>query len=322
MAGKMQNGNFELGDKFMKQCRKRRMRWGSALISAAGLAGVVLLGQPLMAQNKKPTAREIVAAIQAHVGIPWMEKTVDTFKAGNPDTPVTGIAVTMMATMDVLQRAAANGQNLVITHEPTFYNHLDVPEGMEESDPIWKEKREFIEKHGIVVWRFHDHWHRRKPDGILAGMVHAMGWEKYEQEENPYLFTMPERTLEGLAADVAKKLDSGVVRVVGDPGMKVTRIAFSPGSAGFVRETHALEMEKVEVLLVGETREWETVEYAADAVSEGRKKALIVIGHVPSEQAGMEECSQWLKTFVKDVPIEFVPAKQPFWTLAQRNAGK
>lgn len=298
------------------------MRWGSALIIAAGLAGVVLLGQPLMAQNKKPTAREIVAAIQAHVGIPWMEKTVDTFKAGNPDTPVTGIAVTMMATMDVLQRAAANGQNLVITHEPTFYNHLDVPEGMEESDPIWKEKREFIEKHGIVVWRFHDHWHRRKPDGILAGMVHAMGWEKYEQEENPYLFTMPERTLEALAADVAKRLDSAVVRVVGEPGMKVTRIAFSPGSAGFVRETHALEMEKVEVLLVGETREWETVEYAADAVSEGRKKALIVIGHVPSEQAGMEECARWLKTFVKDVPIEFVPTKQPFWTLGQRNAGK
>jgi len=117
----------------MKQCRKRRMRWGSALINAASLAGVVLLGQSSMAQNKKPTAREIVAAIQAHVGIPWMEKTVDTFKAGNPDTPVTGIAVTMMATMDVLQRAAANGQNLVITHEPTFYNHLDVPEGVERA---------------------------------------------------------------------------------------------------------------------------------------------------------------------------------------------
>ena len=92
-----------------------------------------------------------------------------------------------------------------------------------------------------------------------------------------------------------------------------------PGAAGFVRETHALEMDNVEVLLVGETREWETVEYAADAVTEGRRKALIVIGHVPSEQAGMEECARWLKTFVKDVPVEFVPAKQPFWTLEQRK---
>src|SRR5208282_2966355 len=142
------------------------------------------------AQEKRPTAREVIVAIQAHVGIPWQKETVDTFKAGNPDTAVTGIAVTMMATMDVLQRAAAKGQNLVITHEPTFYNHLDVPDGMEESDPVWKEKREFIEKHGMVVWRFHDHWHRMNPDGILAGMVHALGWEKFQQEENPYFFTM------------------------------------------------------------------------------------------------------------------------------------
>jgi putative NIF3 family GTP cyclohydrolase 1 type 2 len=282
-------------------------------------AGLVLSCRPAMAQNKKPTAREVVAAIQEHVGIPWQKETVDTFKAGNPDTPVTGIAVTMMATMDVLERAAANGQNLVITHEPTFYNHLDRPDGLEESDAVWKEKRAFLEKHGMVVWRFHDHWHRRKPDGILAGMVHAMGWEKYQQEENPYLFTMPETTLEALAAEVAKKLGSPVVRVVGERGMKVTRMAFSPGAAGFVRETHALEMDNVEVLLVGETREWETVEYAADAVREGKRKALIVIGHVPSEQAGMEECARWLKMFVKDVPIEFVPTKQPFWTVADRG---
>jgi len=303
----------------MEQFRKRTMRWSVALLMGVSIFATGFAGLPALAQDKKPTARQVVAAIQEHIGIPWQKETVDTFKAGNPDTPVTGIAVTMMATLDVLQRAAANGQNFVITHEPTFYNHLDVPDGMNEADPVWKEKREFIEKHGMVVWRFHDHWHRRKPDGILAGMAHAMGWEKYQQEENPYLFTMPERTLEALAAEVAKKLGSPVLRVVGEPGMKVTRIAFSPGSAGFVRETHALEMDNVEVLLVGETREWETVEYAADAVTEGKRKALIVIGHVPSEQAGMEECARWLKTFVKDVPIEFVPTRQPFWTLAERE---
>jgi hypothetical protein len=27
----------------------------------------------------------------------------------------------------------------------------------------------------------------------------------------------------------------------------------------------------------------------------------------------MEECTRWLKTLVKDVPVQFVPAKQPFW---------
>ena len=271
------------------------------------------------AQEKRPTAQEVIAAIQEHVGVPWKTETVDTFKAGNPQTRVTGIAVTMMATLDVLQRAAAKGDNLVITHEPTFYNHLDRPEGMEESEAVWKEKREFIEKNGMLVWRFHDHWHLRKPDGILAGMVQALGWEKYQSAENPHLFTVPEITLEKLAADVAKRLNTPVLRAVGNPEMSVTRLALSPGAAGFERETHALEMENVEVLLVGETREWETVEYAADAATEGKRKGLIVIGHVPSEQAGMEECTRWLKTFVKDVPIEFVATKQPFWTPTERS---
>jgi putative NIF3 family GTP cyclohydrolase 1 type 2 len=284
-----------------------------AAFGVAALLTMSFVASGAVAQTKAPTAREIVKEIQDHVGVAWQKETVDTFKAGNPDTPVTGIAVTMMATMDVLERAAANHENFVITHEPTFYNHLDVPEGMAETDPVWAEKRAFIEKHNMVVWRFHDHWHMRKPDGILEGMVHELGWEKYQRKDFPYGFTLPETTVQKLAAETGTKLGSSVLRVVGNPDMKVTKIALSPGSAGFERETHALERDDVEVLLVGETREWETVEYAADAVTEGKRKALIVIGHIPSEQAGMEECATWLKTFVTGVKIEFVPSKQPFW---------
>ena len=271
------------------------------------------------AQERRITAREVVAEIQKQVGVQWQKDTVDTFKAGNPDTAVTGIAVTMMATMDVLQRASAKGLNFVITHEPTFYAHLDTPEGMPESDPVWSEKRAFIEKHGMVVWRFHDHWHMRKPDGIEAGTVRSLGWERFQNPENQFLFAIPETTLKDLAELVAKKLESPVVRVVGEPGMKVTKVGFSPGAAGFQTETHALERDDVEVLLVGETREWETVEYAADAVTQQRNKALIVIGHIPSEQPGMEECTRWMKGFVKEVPVEFVAAKEPFWTVSEKK---
>jgi len=271
------------------------------------------------AQQGNITAREIVAQIQKQVGVGWKANTVDTFKAGNPDRRVTGIAVTMMATMDVLERASAKGLNFVITHEPTFYSHLDTPDGLPESDPVWAEKREFIEKHGMIVWRFHDHWHMRTPDGIEAGVVEALGWQKFQNPENQYLFVVPETTVKSLAEEVAKKLNSSVVRVVGDPQMKVTKVGLSPGAAGFQRETHALERDDVQLLIVGETREWETVEYVADALTEGRNKALIVIGHIPSEQPGMEECTRWLKGFVKEVPVEFVPASQPFWIARPRQ---
>jgi putative NIF3 family GTP cyclohydrolase 1 type 2 len=274
------------------------------------------------AQEEKPaaqksgiSAREVEKRIQEHVGVPWQRETVDTFKAGDPDTRVTGIAVTMMATYDVLERAAAAGQNLVITHEPTFYNHPDQFDEIpgKENDPVLAQKLAFIKEHHLVVWRFHDHWHRRNPDGIEAGMIHALGWESFQDQEHPYFFTIPETTLEKLAGELKARLQLRTMRVVGDPKMKLSRVALSPGAAGMTREIGALQLPEIQLLITGESREWETVEYAADAVSEKKNKALIMLGHIPSEQAGMKECARWLKTFISEVPVEFVPAKQPFW---------
>ena len=260
------------------------------------------------------TANDVIDRIKKNVGVEWRAETVDTFKAGDPGAKVTGIAVTMMATLDVLQRAAAKNENIIITHEPTFYDHLDtssqLPQG--ESDAVLAEKRKFIAEHHLIVWRFHDHWHMRKPDGILTGVIRRLGWEKFQDPNNQYLFTVPESTVGQLSEELQKKLGIHVMRVVGDRDMKVKRIALSPGSAGFRREVGALEMPDIELLITGESREWETVEYVADAVAEGRHKALIMLSHVPSEQPGMEECTTWLKTFVTEVPVEFVPTKDPF----------
>ncbi len=84
------------------------------------LAGALALGALLhpvsSAQDNRLTAWQVIERIQKNVGVAWRSQTVDTFKAGDPDTKVEGIATTMMATFDVLRRAAASGKNLIITH--------------------------------------------------------------------------------------------------------------------------------------------------------------------------------------------------------------
>jgi putative NIF3 family GTP cyclohydrolase 1 type 2 len=279
------------------------------------------MGGSAAGQKTPLTAGQIISRIQSHVSVPWQPDTVDTFKAGNPDTPITGIAVTMMATLDVLERAAADGDNLIITHEPTFFDHLDKATDLAagENDAVLREKREFIEKHGLVIWRIHDHWHARNPDGIEVGMVHALGWEKFQDPTNQYVFTLPATTLGDLAGSLKGRLQIHAMRVVGDPNMPVTRVVLSPGAAGFGPESRALEMDGVQVLIIGETREWETVEYVSDAITEGKHKALIILGHIPSEQAGMEECARWLKVFVPEVPVTMTPAHEPFWIPRDRT---
>src|ERR1700674_1306011 len=56
----------------------------------AGTAAVA--GPPLMAQGSPLTAQQVVDRIQKNVGGQWQPQSLDTFKAGDPATPVTGIA--------------------------------------------------------------------------------------------------------------------------------------------------------------------------------------------------------------------------------------
>jgi hypothetical protein len=50
-------------------------------------------------------------------------------------------------------------------------------------------------------------------------------------------------------------------------------------------------------------------------VTAGKKKGLIVLGHALSEQWGMQAATEWLKGFVPEVPVRFVPIIEPYWNL-------
>ena len=275
-----------------------------------------LLSTTAFPQQKPLTAAQIIDQIKKETKVPWTGQTVDVFKTGNPETPVTGIVTTMFATMDILKQAVAQGCNLIITHEPTFYNHLDDTAAFVGThNPIYAEKRKYIEDHNLVIWRFHDHIHMMKPDEIIAGVVHRLGWEKYEAKPGISYFIIPETSVRDLAAEVKKSLGISMMRVIGDPEFKVTKVAFAPGAPGSEVQMAALAREDVEVLLIGESREWETIEYARDAVEQGKHKAMIILGHVPSEEAGMEECALWLKTFINGIPVNYIQTPEPFWVL-------
>jgi putative NIF3 family GTP cyclohydrolase 1 type 2 len=282
------------------------------LSSGAGF----LAANAVLAQKGEITARQVIERIQKNVGVPWRESTVDTFKAGNPDTPATGIATTMVATLDLLRRAAAAGRNLIIVHEPTFYSGAadEAHAPGNQDDPVFQLKRSFIEKNEMVVWRFHDHWHAQKPDGIIRGMAIALEWDKYQVRDNPRLYVLPKTSLESLARDIRSHLKVRTMRVVGDPQTMVSTAAFNPGSTGLAQMQRYFSGPDVDVFVCGEPREWDADEYARDAIASGKKKGLIILGHDMSEEAGMQECAKWLKTFITEVPVEYMPAGEAFWT--------
>jgi putative NIF3 family GTP cyclohydrolase 1 type 2 len=271
-----------------------------------------LPGQQARITSGSLTAAEAVDRIVKATGAALPDKTVDTIKAGNPATVVTGIATTFTPSMEVLRKAVAAGDNLIVTHEPTFYNHLDDP-AMFVDDPVYKEKLAYINEHHLVVWRFHDTWHLRNPDGIVEGFVARAGWKQYQNPGEEEYFTLPQTTVLGLAKDLEQRFHARVIRVIGDPGMKVTKVGYLSGASGEAKHVKALERDDVEVLVVGEAPEWETVEYVRDAQLEGRHKALILLGHLTSEEVGMENCAAWLKPMFPGLRVDYVPAGEPYW---------
>lgn len=258
------------------------------------------------------TAGEIIDLIRKQVTCDWREETVDTYKSGQATTRVTGIATTFLATMDVLRRAHAQGLNMVITHEPTYYNHLDNTEFFQD-DPVFQAKKAFIEEHNMVVFRFHDHWHMTSPDGIHTGMVEDLGWKEFQRTPDEMIFELPKQTVGDLAHALKDHYHTPAIRVVGDPDLAITRVGMAVGAPGSRRQIQMLRRSDVEVLLAGETQEWETVEWVRDAAAQGKSKALILMGHANSEEAGMEYCAEWLGKFITEIPVTFMAAGDPFW---------
>ena len=95
-------------------------------LTATGAAATpFILEQQLVLGAGTVTAQQIVDRVKASIGVEWGNDDVDTFKAGDPSTVVTGVVTTSMATLDVLQKAVRAGANLIITAAPTFYSRAD-----------------------------------------------------------------------------------------------------------------------------------------------------------------------------------------------------
>ena len=133
------------------------------------------------------------------------EITCDTIKAGSPDKELHKVAVTMFATVDTVRRAKEWGADMLIVHEPTYYDHMEV---VKEETPVIKAKRELIEGSGITVYRYHDRMHHREIDQIPEGEIHYLGL-KGKTEKTPYsasyLFTSDEPIT---AMELAERMES------------------------------------------------------------------------------------------------------------------
>lgn len=273
-----------------------------------------------MTEDARPatplSAADVVDRLLAATGVPARATTVDGVLDGDPATPVSRAAVTTMATLDVLRRAADAGAQLVVTHEPLYFDHADAARrDLEaEADPVYAAKRRFVAERGLVVAHLHDRWHDRRPDGVDAATAEALGWrlDPAAAADGLALATVGPTTLGELARYVAARLGATALRYLGDPDAVVRRVGLDLGFRGAARNRALLRRPDVDVAVVGECHEWETGEYAADAVATGVAAGLVVVGHVPSEQAASAAVAALLRRAVPGLGVDVVATPDLF----------
>jgi putative NIF3 family GTP cyclohydrolase 1 type 2 len=286
----------------MKSQRRNFIKKSGILISAG------LIARPLFSFSspvKKITVGEIMDLFISQVPGGRKKQTVDTLKSGSGDQQVSGIVTTMFATISVIRKSIELKANFIIAHEPTFYNHLDETEWL-AADPIYQFKRRLLEENGIAVWRNHDYVHSLSKDGVVEGVIEQLVWEKYYQRKS--IVMLPETSLGELISHVKEKMNIPAIRYVGDLSQKAIKILLLPGAIGGKRQIELLMQEKPDVLICGESPEWETPEYIRNANEMGEKLAMIVLGHSASEEAGSEFLAEWVKTNVPGMPVYHIPS--------------
>lgn len=282
------------------------------------------------------TVGEIIRKIKERDGIDIPDgKTCDILTSGSMDMEVRKIACTFMATVDVIREASAQGINFIITHEPTWFTGMDSTFWL-ENDPVYQEKKKLLEENHITVWRYHDHMHAGKADGIYQGFDREFGWENYRVkigESDAYtrfgtdrsafwkhfgqVYELPETTLAKLAGFFREKAGMEVVQIVGNPAMPVRRVSVlvGGGSLGLgMEEAPMIQMlcENVDVAICGDITEWTLSAYVRDASMLGMNKGMLVLGHERSEEWGMKHMTGWLTELAGGVRTVFLDAKEPF----------
>ena len=245
------------------------------------------------------------------------EEEVDGIMAGDPDAEISGIAVTWLPNVDVLERAANSGLNFVIAHEPVFYHHpyfypygderhvpaLDLPEKL--ATPPGQRKQRLIADNNLVVYRLHDGWDQFPEFGMGYALARTLGWSDVQISPD-YIYAPPEAPLREIAAHIAARLGKSGIRYSGDPDVQVRRISLDWGSPGAIDIVMRARRHGCDAALTGEVVEWRDLEFARDS-----GVALITGGHCATETPGMQACCDWLKSRLPDMRIEYVDTIDP-----------
>lgn len=227
-----------------------------------------------------------------------LAQTVDTIKAGSDEKEVRRVAFCFTATADVIKAAHEWGADVLITHEPTYFDHFD----NFNQHPVAIAKRELLESTGMTVYRWHDHPHAAVPDVIHMGFLEKTGLKG--TLDGRFFMLDESMTAREIAAQTEKESGVKHARIIGAADKPVKKIAMCLGACGDM-VFDLVKNSDCETVIAGEICEWREGCFVRDAALLGFNKSIILLGHCGSERDGMSYLTDVWNTLCPDIPGKY-----------------
>jgi len=234
------------------------------------------------------------------------EKTVDRVIYGDPNAEVKEIAVAWMPYRKTIEEAKALGANLLVVHEPTFYDHWDL-DGNLADIPETEAKKKFIDESGITIIRCHDVWDAFPEIGIPYAWGNFLDLGEPVKSIRFYnLYEIPEQPAAAFAQKVAAKtatLGQPSVGFYGNPDRTVKTVGLGTGCISNPFKIYELGAD-LAISVDDVVRAWVAGEWCQDAGN-----PLLVVNHCVSEDPGMATLTGYLKEILPDIPVTHIRQK-------------
>lgn len=226
-------------------------------------------------------------------------QTVDTIKYGDGSQAARRIAFCFTATPNVLRQAKEWGADVIVTHEPTYYDHFD----NRAQNELTNKKFIAVTDCNAVIMRYHDHMHACVPDLIHKAFIQKAGLNGVYDSERAMCLDSA-LTVSEIADHIKNALGLDRVQIIGKKDMTVKNIALCLGACGDACQNAALD--GAELVIAGEISEWRTGEQFRDMSEFGMNKCIMLIGHCTSEKMGMQYLAERFAAENRDVECRYI----------------
>jgi putative NIF3 family GTP cyclohydrolase 1 type 2 len=234
----------------------------------------------------------------------WVDrnKTVDRIVVGDPEKNASRALVTWMPSISAIRTAAERGVELLICHEPAFWEHRDDAPAKRAAA---LDKKRLIEESALILLRNHCCWDRWPEIGIPWAWAAFLGLEgkpaltgnrgyQHRYDITPIPFG---RFAENVAARTAR-IGEPMVEVAGDLMKPVSRIGIGTGCACDVFAYVEMGCDCCIVCDDG-IKYWKHVQYAEDLGI-----PVICVNHGTSEEPGMVTLTRYINENIDGVFAE------------------